>query len=45
MSVLNAMRSKLILTMFAVIRTNQPYSVEVVHNYVENFSKKTIVNP
>ena len=45
MSVLNAMRSKLILTMFAVIRTNQPYSVEVVHNYVENFSKKSIVNP
>jgi len=38
MSVLNAIRSKLVLTMFAVIRTNQPYSPEIVHNYVEKFS-------
>lgn len=40
MSVLNAIRSKLVLTMFAVIRTNQPYSTEIIHNYVEKFSAK-----
>lgn len=38
MSILNAIRSKLILTMFAVIRTNRPYTPEVVSNYVQNFS-------
>ena len=43
MSVLNAIRSKLVLTMFAVIRTDQPYSPQIVHNYVEKFSIKPIV--
>ena len=42
MSVLNAIRSKLVLTMFALIKTNQPYSPEIVHNYVEKFSLKPI---
>jgi len=42
MSILNAIRSKLVLTMFAVIRTDQPYSPEIVHNYVEKFSIKPI---
>ena len=42
MTVLNAIRSKLVLTMFAVIRTDQPYSSEIVHNYVEKFSFKPI---
>jgi len=45
MSVLNAIRSKLILTMFAIIRTDEPYSMEVVHNYVEKYSGKSIVKP
>lgn len=43
MSILNAIRTKLVLTMFAVIRNNQPYSPDVVSNYVENFSSKSIV--
>ena len=42
MSVLNAIRSKLVLTMFAIIRTDQPYSPEIVHNYVEKFSLKSM---
>ena len=42
MSVLNAIRSKLVLTMFAIIRTDQPYSPQIVHNYVEKFSLKPI---
>lgn len=42
MSVLNAIRSKLVLTMFAVIRTDQPYSPETVHNHVEKSSIKPI---
>ena len=42
MSVLNAIRSKLVLTMFALIRTDKPYSTEIVHNYVEKFSLKPI---
>ena len=43
MSVINAIRAKLILTMFAIIRTDQPYSPETVRNYVEKFSQKPIV--
>ena len=43
MSVLNAIRSKLVLTMFALIRTDKPYSPEIVHNYVEKFSIEPIV--
>lgn len=43
MSVLNAIRTKLVLTMFAVIRNDQPYSPDFVKNNVENFSFEHVV--